>query len=82
MSDMDDTSNTKTHQYDCHTCGSMYEVRWEQDEVELPYSEVPEYCPFCGTKHDNPAEDIGIDFKEHTDFNKVVDMMDGDGDEF
>ncbi len=70
------------HEYDCHTCGSMYKISWEVDEVELPYSDIPEYCPCCGIKLDNPADDIGIDFKDNVDFNKSVDLMDGDGDEF
>jgi hypothetical protein len=70
------------HEYDCHTCGSMYKISWEVDEVELPYSDIPEYCPCCGIKLDNPADDIGIDFKDKVDFNKSVDLMDGDGDEF
>jgi len=55
------------HEYDCHTCGSMYKISWEVDEVELPYSDIPEYCPCCGIKLDNPADDIGSDFKDKVD---------------
>jgi len=74
--------NDMEHEYDCHTCGSIYTVKWDNGEVELPYSEVPEYCPCCGTKHDSPAEDIGLSFEDKIDFNGSVEVIDGDGDEF
>jgi DNA-directed RNA polymerase subunit RPC12/RpoP len=67
------------HEYDCHTCGSIYKVKWEPDEVELPYSDVPEHCPFCGAKQDSVStEDIGIGFTEQIDFDGSVEVVDGD----
>ena len=66
------------HEYECHRCGSRYLIKWDHDEVELPYSNIPEYCPCCGTKFDSPAEDIGIDFSDNVDFNESVDIVDGD----
>ena len=66
------------HEYECHTCGSRYTIKWEHDEVELPYSEIPEYCPCCGSKIDNPVEDIGLDFSDNVDFDGSVEVVDGD----
>ena len=75
---MTDEDIIKKHEYDCQSCGSIYEIKWETEEVELPYSTIPEYCPCCGIKHDSPAEDIGIGFTEQVDFDGSVEVVDGD----
>ena len=34
--------------FECHSCGSMYQVVWDPDEVELNKKHAPGLCPFCG----------------------------------
>jgi len=36
-------------EYECHSCGSMYYVIYDPDEVELKLKPGPELCPFCGS---------------------------------
>ena len=37
-----------------------------------------EYCPFCGTKHEDIDEELGMDFDDHAAFGKGVEHMDED----
>ncbi len=37
----------------CQTCKTNYTVEWIEDEDDI-YSDnyfVPDYCPFCGSRH-------------------------------
>ena len=53
---MDILDGRVTKSYDCHTCGSIYKVTYDDDEVDIGYSSLPEYCPFCGTKHEDTVK--------------------------
>ena len=46
--------------------------------MDIGYSSIPEYCPFCGTKHEDIDEELGMDFDDHAAFGKGVDHMDED----
>ena len=75
---MDIPDGRITKSYDCHTCGSIYKVSYDDDEVDIGYSSIPEYCPFCGTKHEDIDEELGMDFDDHAAFGKGVEHMDED----
>jgi hypothetical protein len=68
--------------YDCQTCGSIYTVSYNDDEVDTGYSTSPEYCPFCSERDNSIDDDLGIDMTDNVSFGKGVDMMDGDDDDY
>ena len=44
-----ETDTSAKKEYECPSCGSIYTVQWEPDEVDTAFSGVgPELCPFCG----------------------------------
>ncbi len=74
-------------EYERHSCGSMYQVVWDPDEVELNLKPAPELCPFCGAAvekaqldidHVNETGYLGGEAVDHAAFGKGVDWMDGE----
>jgi hypothetical protein len=83
MNDFLDTLKVK--EYDCLSCGSIYDIHWDPEEVDTAFSGVgPEFCPFCGEQievEELPEDLLNIDFVDRAEFGKGVDLVDGDGEE-
>ena len=84
MEDYVETDTSAKKEYECPSCGSIYTVQWEPDEVDTAFSGVgPELCPFCGDdiEVDGLPEDLlDMDFADHAEFGKGIDLVDGDED--
>jgi hypothetical protein len=73
-------------EYECHSCGSMYYVIYDPDEVELKLKPGPELCPFCGSSVEEAILDVdnvnetgylgGMEATDNAGFGRGVDWMD------
>ena len=80
---MDDDFDTLIKkEYECLNCGSIYNIHWDPEEVDTIFSGVgPEFCPFCGEQieaEELPEHLLDIDFVDHAEFGKGVDLVDGE----
>ena len=80
MDDYVDTLIKK--EYECLSCGSIYDIHWDSEEVDTAFSGVgPEFCPFCGEQievGELPEHLLDIDFADHAEFGKGVNFVDGE----
>ena len=72
-------------EYECHSCGSIYEIRWDPDDVELKLKPSPDICPFCSsgvkaqeldTDGVNETGYLGGEPVDYAGFGKGIDWMD------
>jgi transcription elongation factor Elf1 len=73
-------------EYECLSCGSMYDIQWDSDEVDIAFSGAgagPKYCSFCGEEIEVEEMEhlLDINFTDHVEFGKGVELVDGDGEE-
>ena len=80
MDDFLDTLIKK--EYECPSCGSFYNIHWDPNEVDTVFSGVgPGFCSFCGEEIEVdglPEDLLNIDFVDHAEFGKGIDLVDGE----
>ena len=69
-------------EYECPSCGSVYDVEYDPDVVDTSFVGTgPEFCPFCGEQIESeelPEDFLDIDFTDHAQFGRGVDLVDGE----